>query len=69
MTDLELLDAYERAMREYEAVKLRNGDRPLAFANLLVAERALVTRLGQEVNNMRPKGLGIEQDETPSTQP
>ncbi len=49
MTDTELLDAYQQALLEYEVAKLRNGNRPWAFAMFLAAERALADRLGPEI--------------------
>jgi hypothetical protein len=57
MTDIEVVDAYESALREYEAVKLRHGDRTLAFVKVLAAERTVVARLGQECHSIRSRGL------------
>ena len=59
MTDTELLDAYQQALLEYEAVKLRNGDRPLAFVKLLAAERALASHLGPEACKLQSGSGGL----------
>jgi hypothetical protein len=44
-TNIELIDAYHNATSGYEAAKTGTGDRLEAFTRLLVAERALTTRL------------------------
>jgi hypothetical protein len=44
-TDIELIDAYHNATSDYEAAQSGAGDRLAAFTRLLVAERALTTRL------------------------
>ena len=46
MTDNELIDAYHRAMRAYQAAKSGAGCRVDAFTDLLVAETVLTARLG-----------------------
>jgi hypothetical protein len=49
-TDIQLIDAYHNATADYEAAQSGAGDRLVAFTRLLVAERALTTRLpGQHV--------------------
>ena len=49
-TDSELIEAYHNATSDYEAAQSGAGDRLMAFTRLLVAERALTTRLpGQQV--------------------
>jgi hypothetical protein len=44
-TDIELIDAYHNATSDYEVAQSGAGDRLAAFTRLLVAERALTTRL------------------------
>jgi hypothetical protein len=48
MTDDELIDAYHKATRDYEAAKVGTGCRVEAFTTLLVAEKVLTVRLGMD---------------------
>ena len=48
MSDQEMLDAYERALRTYERAKACAGNRVEAFAQLISAETVLVNHFGPE---------------------
>jgi len=46
MTDDELIDAYNKATRDYEAAKVGIGCRVAAFTTFLAAEKVLTVRRG-----------------------
>jgi hypothetical protein len=45
-SNVELIDAYRKAARDYDASKAGTGNRVDAYINFLVAERVLINRLG-----------------------
>ena len=45
--DDELRNAYDEALRAYEAAKLRNGNHPATFCQFVEAELALAKHLGR----------------------
>ena len=44
-SDVELIDAYRKAARDYDASKAGTGNRVNAYIDYLVAERVLINRL------------------------
>ena len=58
MTDNKLSDAYQEAVRAYEAAKDGIGNRVETFTRFLVAEKVLATRMAladQRLARLRPR--------------